>query len=320
MNGLSIYFHSYIWSIKKHSGAQENKYILDMDAKSKWLHDVLKNDSKNKLVKAKPLKVGDFYKIHDKKYVDHIFSGSPEEVKKYSWITWSNGFVRSQLYTSGIVFDAITNAYKNKTIVGCLAVEGHHAKKDHGSGFCTFNHLIVALNKFVTNKSVKSLIIDLDLHLGDGTLELIKNNKSIRVFDIYGLIHNNNGKPINLGSQMLNKALNKEVYFRYLDKLEGYIKHTNPNLILYIAGVDPFVGDRYGGISGLNIESLKKRDEIVFKLSKKYQIPTVFTLGGGYVKYPDLNGNKRKTLVTLHKNTFIAAGKNNKFKCSRYSQ
>ncbi len=246
--------------------------------------------AKKKLKKAKPLKIEDFY----------------------SWITWSNGFVRSQLYTSGIVFDAITNAYKNKTIVGCLAVEGHHAKKNHGSGFCTFNHPIVALNKFVTNKSAKPLIIDLDCHLGDGTLELIKNNKNIKVFDIYGLVHNN-GKSISHSNQMLKKASNKKTYFQYLNKLEDYIKQINPNLILYIAGVDPYVNDRYGGIPGIDIESLKRRDEIVFKLSKKYQIPTVFTLGGGYVKYPDLNGNKRKTLVTLHKNTFIAASKYSQF-------
>lgn len=313
MNKLSVYFHSYTWSIKKHSGLQGNRYLLDMDAKPKWLYEDLKTDKRITFNKAKPLKINDFYQVHDKNYVDAIFEGNREVVGRYSWITWSRSFVRAQMYSSGIIYDAINSACRDKTIVGCLMVEGHHAKRNHGSGFCTFNHLIVALNKFISKNPVKTLIVDLDCHLGDGTLELVKGNNDIKVFDIYGLIHNGGSNLVNSG-QKLVKATNKEEYFRLLGQLDEYIKQVNPELILYIAGADPYEGDRYGGISDMDIDSIKKRDETVFKLCNKYKIPTVFTLGGGYVNYPDQYGDKKENLITLHRNTLISAEKFTEYK------
>lgn len=312
---LSVIFHPFTWRIKYHTSADgKHKYLQDMEAKLRWIYEKGKNDKKNfNFIKAQPLSWKDYELAHDKKYIEKIRTGVKSEIKKYSWITWSKSFVRAQPYTGGILYDAAKKAL-GEGISAALMVEGHHAGYDHGSGFCTFNHLAVVVKKLLNEKVISRIIIvDLDYHLGDGTIELLSEIKGVRIFDIYGGLH----KSVKLNANKQKTVVQKKIsegwnqYKQTLGKeLPKFLNMGKPDLIFYVAGGDIFQEDRYGGIAGIGLDEIKYRDHYVFKEARKRSIPIVLSVGGGYVKYTgnaEKDEAKRTQLTNLHINTLLEA-------------
>lgn len=315
---LSVIFHPFTWLIKYHTSADgKRKYLQDMDAKLKWIFSAAKHDQKAfNFIKARPLTWNDYMHVHSHNYIKKIQDGTKAEIEKYSWITWSKSYLRSQLYAGGILYHAAKTALE-KGISGALMIDGHHARFDHGSGLCTFNHLAVVTKKILSQKTVlRVAIVDLDYHLGDGTIELLSKNKDVWIFDIYGGRHKSDYNEqavikkafsvnkIDLGWNQYNSVLK--------EKLPLFLDSVEPNIVFYVAGVDIFQQDRYGGIDGIGINQVKSRDKYVFEEARKRKIPIVFSLGGGYVKYSGNISNdqtKRKQLTKLHINTLAEAAK-----------
>jgi len=164
-----------------------------------------------------------------------------------------------------------------------LAGGFHHAFADHGEGFCVLNDIAIAIRVlFKERKIKKALVIDLDLHQGNGTADIFGNDKKVFTFSM----HQENNYPFfkppsNLDIGLPDGTSDSE----YLDKLRNALKEvidiSRPDFITYLAGADPYMHDQLGGLA-LSLEGLRTRDEEVIKTAKEKGIAISAVLGGGY--------------------------------------
>jgi acetoin utilization deacetylase AcuC-like enzyme len=177
----------------------------------------------------------------------------------------------------------------------------HHAFADRGEGFCLLNDFGVAANYLLQNKIVrKILIVDLDVHQGNGTAKLFENNSSVFTFSMHGA-HNypfhKEKSDLDIG---LADGTNDTTYLSILKKsLDQLIVAEKPDFIYYLAGVDILETDKFGKLK-ITMQGCRQRDEIVLEQAHHLQIPCTVSLGGGYS--PDV-----KTIVEAHCNTFRLA-------------
>ncbi len=173
----------------------------------------------------------------------------------------------------------------------------HHAFPDHGEGFCLFNDVAIAIRKGLKeNWFSRVLIIDLDLHQGNGNAFIFREEKEVFTFSM----HQEENYPLpkipgdrDIG---LPDGTGDEKYLAILEKeLSLIFKTFSPEVVIYIAGVDPFKGDILGGLN-LTREGMRRRDELVRDWVNRYQIPVVVTLGGGYAR-------RLEDTVSLHAQT-----------------
>lgn len=177
----------------------------------------------------------------------------------------------------------------------------HHAFANKGEGFCLLNDFAVAANYLLHHGLAKQiLIIDLDVHQGNGTASLFENNPAVFTFSMHGQ-HNypfhKERSDLDIG---LIDGTTGEEYLHILNKeLLPLIKRVQPDFVFYLSGVDVLETDKFGKLK-LTIEDCKQRDEIVFNLCRQNNIPVAVAMGGGYS--PDI-----KHIVTAHCNTYKAA-------------
>lgn len=159
----------------------------------------------------------------------------------------------------------------------------HHAHRDYGAGFCLVNDIAIAAKKALKkNTSKKILIIDLDVHQGDGTAEIMSKEKNVFTFSM----HSKNIYPPKKAKSSLDVELDSKTSGPlYNSKLKESIKNIfdsfSPDLIFYNAGADVYKKDTLGDLS-LSIEDIEERDEIVFEKARNLGLPLVLTLSGGY--------------------------------------
>lgn len=167
----------------------------------------------------------------------------------------------------------------------CVHIGGgfHHAFSGHGEGFCVFNDIAVGIRNVQKNNKIKKVaVIDCDLHQGNGTADIFTQEKSVFTFSM----HQENNYPgikppsdIDVG---LSDGCGDKEYLEYLERNTGKITADfKPELIVYVAGADPYEKDQLGGLA-ITMEGLKQRDEIVFSHARKHKIPVVAVLAGGY--------------------------------------
>jgi len=168
---------------------------------------------------------------------------------------------------------------------GCaLNIAGgtHHSFKDRGEGFCVFNDFAIAANLLLDEKAVQQiLIVDLDVHQGNGTAHIFKNNAQVFTFSMHG----ERNYPLRKESSDLDIDLvdktKDDFYLNTLkETLEPLIERVKPDLIFYLSGVDILESDKLGRLS-VTKEGCKHRDEHVFELCKKFEIPVAVCMGGG---------------------------------------
>jgi len=174
----------------------------------------------------------------------------------------------------------------------------HHAYTAMGTGFCMLNDIAVATRKLLDAKSAQRiLIIDLDVHQGDGTAKIFEHEKQIFTFSM----HQKHLFPYRKQRSSLDVELedgcDDKTYLRLLtDNLPIIANDFKPDFIFYMAGADSYKDDRLGGLK-LSMSGLKKRDEAVFKFAQtKHNIPICVTLAGGYA-------NKFEELVNIQSTT-----------------
>ncbi len=177
----------------------------------------------------------------------------------------------------------------------------HHAYSDRGEAFCLLNDQAIAA-QFLLNQNLakKILIVDLDVHQGNGTAEIFQDNPSVFTFSMHGKSNYPFKKEVSDLDISLPDGTNDETYLKILaETLPQLIQKVNPDFIFYLAGVDILATDKLGKLS-CSIEGCKKRDEMVFEQCLKHQIPVQVSMGGGYS--PEI-----KTIVEAHANTFRIA-------------
>ena len=236
------------------------------------------------VIEPLPLHSSDFCKAHAKMYVEGVLEGH-----------FDNGFGNRSLkvaaslpYTSGAMFAAACRALTNKS-VACAPVSGfHHAEWGQGMGYCTFNGLMVtALLLKETNPDIRVGILDLDMHYGNGTDNIIEKTQSRSWIE-----HFTGGKDYSSPVQALS-------FFHHLGRMDGILaRMAKCDLVLYQAGADPHVKDPHGG--WLTTEQLQHRDAMVFDALKAANVPMAWNLAGGYQVEAD--GSIPKVLE-IHDNT-----------------
>lgn len=194
-------------------------------------------------------------------------------------------------------------ALKNNGVAMNIAGGTHHAFSDRGEGFCLLNDQAIAAKWLVDNQLVSSvLIIDLDVHQGNGTAEIFADEPNVFTFSMHGE-HN---YPLHKEKSDLDVAVKDgttdKVYLDLLRKnLDNILNQFNPGFIFYQSGVDVLATDKLGRLA-MSLQGCMERDNIVFNLVKKLNIPVVCSMGGGYS--PEI-----RTIVEAHANTFRMAQK-----------
>jgi acetoin utilization deacetylase AcuC-like enzyme len=177
----------------------------------------------------------------------------------------------------------------------------HHAFADKGEGFCLLNDMAFAANMLIKQGLAKKiLIIDLDVHQGNGTASIFKNNPQVFTFSMHGRDNYPFHKEeSDLDVPLENGMLDKE-YLYLLEKNLNFIFETNfPDFVFYLCGVDILATDKLGKLN-ISEEGCKKRDALVLNTCKQYNIPITCALGGGYS--PNISD-----IVNAHCNTFKLA-------------
>lgn len=177
----------------------------------------------------------------------------------------------------------------------------HHAFTNRGEGFCLYNDQAVGA-RFLLNKSLakKILIVDLDVHQGNGTAQIFQNDSSVFTFSMHGAGNYPFQKEKSDLDIALPDATGDAAYLNSLkETLPKLIEVQQPDFIYYLCGVDILESDKLGRLS-CSIDGCKERDRYVLQTCKDHKIPVMCSMGGGYS--PNL-----KTIVEAHANTYRLA-------------
>jgi acetoin utilization deacetylase AcuC-like enzyme len=221
---------------------------------------------------------------HDAAYVDRMSNGtlSSQEIRMIGF-PWSPHMAERARRSTGATIAALSHAITQNTAGVNLAGGTHHAFRDHGEGFCCYNDAAVAARVAQRDFDVKRVLIcDLDVHQGNGTASILARDDSIFTFSMHG----ERNYPVRKEQSDLDVELpdgtTDETYLATLEHhLPRIIESFTPNAIIYLAGADPFEGDRLGRLK-LTKAGLKLRDEFVLKTARDNAIPIAVTMAGGY--------------------------------------
>ena len=245
--------------------------------------------------------IDDILAVHSKDYVDSLLNLSldAKAIRKIGFPLSAELIERELRIAQG-------------TILGCelalkhgvafnIAGGTHHAFTDSGEAFCLLNDQAIAAKYLLNhNLATKILIVDLDVHQGNGTAEIFRNDFRVFTFSMHGKNNYPFKKEVSDLDIPLNDGTTDSEFLAILsERLPQLITSENPDFIFYLAGVDILKTDKLGKLA-CTIEGAKERDKIVLSLCKNREIPVQVSMGGGYS--PDI-----KTIIEAHANTFRVA-------------
>lgn len=240
--------------------------------------------------------------VHDSEYLRRLFNLElTKKEERASGFTLSQELIQRELrITNGTVEGALW-ALNNRSAAFNIAGGTHHASANKAEGFCLLNDQAIASSYLLENTKVSQiLIIDLDVHQGNGTAQIFKNINNVYTFSMHGANNYPYHKPPSDLDIPLPDNTDDKKYLSLLKKyLPNIMTEINPDFIFYLAGVDVLAEDKLGRL-GLTLNGCKERDELVFFLANHNDIPIMTTMGGGYA--PDI-----KIILEAHCNTFRSA-------------
>lgn len=204
------------------------------------------------------------------------------------------GIINAQLLCCGGSYLAARQAREQG---GCYHIGGgfHHAFRDHAEGFCYLNDVVYAAVMMLDQGVEKIAIVDLDLHQGNGTAKFFENNDNVFTCSMHQehLYPKKERSDLDIG---LDIGIEDAEYLQRLSgALDTLFNGVKPQLLIYLAGADPYIFDQLGSLK-ITLEGLKKRDEMVIGSALESSIPVAVVLGGGYAE--DVNDT-----VEIHCNT-----------------
>jgi acetoin utilization deacetylase AcuC-like enzyme len=243
----------------------------------------------------------DVLRTHNLDYYNKLINQqlSPSEQRKIGFPQSLALIERELIITRGTI-DCALFALEH----GCaLNIAGgtHHAFAERGEGFCLLNDMAVASDYLLhKNLVTKILVIDLDVHQGNGTAKLMENEPRVFTFSMHG----KNNYPFHKEQSDLDiplpDGISGQEYLEILEKtLPMLLETVQPNFIFYLSGVDILSTDKFGKFN-ISIDECKRRDELVLKMAYDNKIPIAIVMGGGYS--PDIND-----ILQAHCNTFRIA-------------
>jgi acetoin utilization deacetylase AcuC-like enzyme len=239
--------------------------------------------------------------VHPKVYVSQLIELNLDvKVARKIGFLLSKKLIKRELIIDQCTIFGCEKAFETK-IVFNFAGGTHHAFSNSGEAFCLLNDQAIAAQYLLNHKfASKILIIDLDVHQGNGTADIFSNNNTVFTFSMHGKTNYPFKKEISDLDIALNDHTKDQEYLSILTEiLPKLIAKQKPDFIFYLAGVDILASDKLGKLS-CTIEGCKKRDTFVLSLYQKFKIPVQVSMGGGYS--PEI-----KTIIEAHANTFRAA-------------
>ncbi len=258
------------------------------------------------LLEAPLATVDELLLVHDAEYIHKVIQGqlSPSEQREIGF-PWSELMVIRSRRSAGATIAATISAWRNGVAVN-LAGGTHHSYADKGSGFCVFNDAAIAAKKIQERmmthlqRYLRVAIIDLDVHQGNGTASIMKDDPTVFTFSMHGeknFPFRKEKSDLDIG--LMDGCEDEE----YLDALrEGLAQletEFSPEFVIFLAGADPFQGDRLGRLN-LSMEGLRCRDEKVLQWCFERKIPVAIAMAGGY-------GKTIEDTVAIHAQTIRTA-------------
>jgi acetoin utilization deacetylase AcuC-like enzyme len=221
--------------------------------------------------------------VHDRAYVDAYWQGSLDpKAQRRIGLPWSPELAyRTRIAVGGTLLTARLALAHG---LACNTAGGtHHAFPSYGSGFCIFNDLAIAARVLLREGLIKKvLIVDLDVHQGDGTALIFQNQPSVFTFSMHCQINFPSIKQISDRDVPLVEGMEDDEYLRTLAAhLPDLLSEIKPDLVLYDAGVDPHIGDRLGKLA-LTDAGIYRRDMQVLSTCASQGFPVACVIGGGY--------------------------------------
>jgi len=243
----------------------------------------------------------DLMLVHTPSYIHKLKAGSfsPVEVMRHE-VPYSRELVDAFILAAGGSILAARLALEEGIAVN-LGGGFHHAFPDHGEGFCLLHDVAVAIRRMQKDRKIaRALVVDCDVHQGNGTAAIFRNDGSVFTFSIHQLSNYPAWKPASDLDVDLPDGVGDAEYLKRLgDGLSQCFERVQPDLVFYVAGADPYKEDQLGGLA-LTLEGLQRRDRLVLGAARERKLPTHVTLAGGYA------ANVEDT-VTIHANTVLTA-------------
>ena len=255
----------------------------------------------NDFVQPDPASDEDVLRVHDHGWVHRLKTGTLgyAELLKLE-IPYSRQMVEAFWLAAGGSILAARNALLHG--IGFNIGGGfHHAFPDHGEGFCAIHDVAIAIRKLQAERAIRTaMVVDCDVHHGNGTAGIFATDETVFTISLHQLNNYPSEKPpSNIDVDLADRTADREYLASLEDALDRGFRSFQPNLLMYIAGADPYREDQLGGLS-LTVGGLKQRDTVVLQRAFKAGVPVAIGLAGGYAW--DTNDT-----VTIHCNTAKAA-------------
>lgn len=245
----------------------------------------LESSLKDHLNFVSPGSVGedDIREVHSGQYVEKLKNNKLDADER----------ARLGMPISGELFRAISDVCGGTLMAAKMALDlgaavhlgggFHHAFPDHGEGFCVLNDIAISIKALRKEGRIKrALVVDCDLHQGNGTAFIFREDPDVFTFSI----HQESGYPFKKENGDMDIGLrdytgDREYLGHVREKIPAIISVFKPELIMYLAGADPYMEDRIGTLN-LSKKGLRQRDNFVIEQARNFCVPIAITLGGGY--------------------------------------
>jgi len=242
-------------------------------------------------------------RVHSDEYIDRIFKG--ELSKKESQgigFPWSTELVQRSLYSVGCTISAAFESIKGK--ISCSLAGGtHHAGYDYGEGFCIFNDVAIAVSLLKAKyPEMKILVVDTDVHQGNGTADLLTNFSDVFTLSLHSARNYPHKKShSNIDVSFPDGTEDSHYLSVFSDTLNEAVKNSKADFVFFLAGADVFSGDRLGRLN-LSKEGIRSRDDLFFKKFDLNKTKITVVMGGGYA-------TNIEDIVDIHLGTIESAVK-----------
>lgn len=256
-----------------------------------------------KLVAAPRVTRQQLGRAHHPDYIERMDNGrmTPAEMRRIG-LPWSPDLVTRVHHMVGGTVAAARRALRDGAAVN-LGGGTHHACYDHGQGYCVYNDVIVAARTMQAEGRIRrALVVDCDVHQGNGTAQIATGDPSIYTFSIHGEKNFPFRKIAGDLDVGLSDGVTDEPYLRALGAaLATAFEMSRPDMVFYLGGADPYVDDRLGRLS-LTMDGLARRDEAVLTQYCRRGVPVAVVMAGGY-------GRRIEDTVAIYGQTVVAAAR-----------
>jgi len=252
-----------------------------------------------------PPPLADILRAHDADYYERLRTGQlTRQEERATGFPWSSALFEREVTILGGTIEGARQALHGTGVALNIAGGTHHAFRNRGEGFCLLNDQAVAAHWLLAHEPTvrQVLIVDLDVHQGNGTAAIFRDEPRVFTFSMHGARNYPARKEQSDLDLALPDGTADEEYLRLLgETLPRLLDEVRPDFVFYLSGVDVLATDKLGHL-GLSREGCRQRDELVLGLCHRHRLPVMVCMGGGY-------SERIADIVEAHANTFrVAAG------------